>query len=209
MKHVISIVLSVGIALAARGADKQPFKITGLYTETCACSAPCKCELTGDVPSSCQGVGAFKITSGTYGGQDISVVSMAYAGKPGKWIRLYIDAPDKAHRDAAEKFGRAAYARWGVMEAVKDAKVEIAGDYGAYTVTVDGGATMKYVTVPVLGADGKTAVTHGNTFDPLTSAFLQGKSAVQSTYHDETRSMELPQGRNVYFNDKMDTSGQL
>ncbi|HUJ43119.1 MAG TPA: DUF1326 domain-containing protein [Opitutaceae bacterium] len=209
MKHVISSVLLLTLALAARAADKQPFQVSGLYTETCACSAPCKCELTGDVPPTCQGVGALKLTSGMYAGQDLSGVSTAYAGKPGSWIRIYIDAPDAAHREAAEKFMRAAFAEWGTIEAVKDAKIEISGTYGAYTVTVNGGDTMKYSTVPILGSDGKTAVAHTNTFNPVTHTFLQGKSADATSYHDGDRSIMLDQGRNAYFNDKMETSGQL
>jgi len=209
MKSVISLIALSTVALVARAADKQPFKVTGVYTETCACSAPCKCELTGDVPPSCQGVGALRITSGNYGGMDLAGVSIAYAGKPGEWVRIYIDAPDKDHRDAAEKLSRAAFAAWGKVEAVKDAKVEIAGTYGAYTVTVDGGATMKYVTEPLLGGDGKTAVSYSNTYNPLTSTFLQGKSTDALSYRDGDRTMDLTKGRNAYFNDKMDTSGQL
>ena len=209
MKHVIAFVLLSSLVLAARAADKQPFKVSGVYTETCACSVPCKCELTGDVPSSCVGVGAFKITAGNFAGADLAGVSMAFAGKPGEWIRVYIDAPDHMHRAAAEKLARAAFAPWGTMEAIKDAKIDIAGTYGAYTVMVDGGKTMKYSQAPVLGGDGKTALAHTNVFDPLTPVFLQGKSTAATVYHDDTRAIELEAGRNAYFNDKMDTSGQL
>lgn len=209
MKHVISFVLLLSLAVAVRAADKMPFKVAGVYTETCACSVPCKCDLTGEVPSSCVGVGAFKLTTGNYAGADLSGVSIAYAGKPGEWIRIYIDAPDQAHRAAAEKLARAAFAPWGTMEAIKDAKVDIAGLYGAYTVTVDGGKIMQYTTAPVLGGDGKTALSISNVSNPLTSVFLQGKSAEPTVYHDDNRSIELPEGRNAYFNDKMQTSGQL
>jgi hypothetical protein len=209
MKHAIAFVVLMSLALAVRAADKLPFKVAGVYTETCACPAPCKCELTGDVPPSCQGVGAFKLTSGSYGGDDLAGVSVAYAGKPGEWIRVYIDAPDKAHHDAAEKLIRASFAAWGKMEAVKDAKIAIAGTYGAYTITVDGGNIMKYTTAPLMGGDGKTALAHSNTFNPLTHTFLQGKSADALVYHDGDRSIELDKGRNAYFNDMMETSGQL
>ena len=209
MKQVISFVLLVSLALAARAVDKVPYKVAGLYTETCACSVPCKCELTGDVPPSCVGVGAIKITAGSFAGQDLAGVSIAYATKPGEWVRSYIDAPDQAHRMAAEKLARAVFAAWGTMEAVKDAKVAIAGMYGAYTVTVDGGKIMKYVMAPVIGGDGKTALSHGNTHSALTSVFLQGSSTEPLVYHDDNRSIELDKGRNAYFNDMMMTSGQL
>jgi hypothetical protein len=209
MKHVFSFVLLLSLAVVARAADKVPFTVTGLYTETCACSVPCKCDLTGEVPSSCIGVGAFKLTAGNFAGADLSGVSIAYAGKPGEWIRIYIDAPDLTHRAAAEKLARAAFAPWGTMEAIKDAKIDIAGTYGAYTVTVDGGKIMKYTSAPVLGGDGKTALSIGNVLNPLTSVFLQGKSTEPTVYRDDSRSIELSEGRNAFFNDKMMTSGQL
>ena len=209
MKHVISFVLLLSLAVTARAADKVPYQVTGLYTETCACSVPCKCELTGDVPSNCVGVGAFKITAGSFAGQDLSGVSIAYATKPGEWVRTYIDAPDQARRNTAEKLARAVFAAWGTMEAVKDAKVAIAGMYGAYTVTVDGGKIMKYVMEPVIGGDGMTALSHGNTHSALTSVFLQGSSTEPLAYHDDNRSIELEKGRNAYFNDKMQTDGEL
>jgi hypothetical protein len=209
MKHAIAFIGLLSLVVIARAANKQPFKLSGLYTETCACSAPCKCELTGDVPPSCVGVGALKLTAEDFGGQDLSGVGIAYAGKPGEWIRIYIDAPDKAHRETAEKLARLAFANWGKMEAVKDAKVAINGTGGAYTVTVDGGNVMKYYTAPILGGDGKTAVSYSNTFDPWTHLFLQAKSTDAVFYHDDNRSIELDKGRNAYFNDTMRTSGEL
>ena len=209
MKHVVAFILLISLVSAARAADKQPFKVAGLYTETCACSVPCKCALTGEVPATCEGVGAFKITAGDFGGQDLSGVGIAFAGKPGTWVRAYIDAPDQARRAAAEKLARAVLATWGDMEAVKDAKVDITGTYGAYTVTVDGGKIMRYTTAPVMGGDGVTALSHGNTHDPLVSVFLQAKSAEPLAYHDDNRTIALPKGRNAYFNDKFDASGAL
>ncbi|MFA5057913.1 MAG: DUF1326 domain-containing protein [Opitutaceae bacterium] len=209
MKPVVPFIVFFALSLAARAADKVPYTVTGLYTETCACSAPCKCELTGEVPATCEGVGAFKITAGSYAGADLSGVSIAYATKPGAWVRAYIDAPDQTRRATAEKLARAVFAAWGTMESVKDARVDIAGMQGAYTVTVDGGKIMKYVTAPLVGGDGKTALTHGNTHSALTSVFLQGISSAPTVYHDDTRSIELDQGRNAYFNDKMQTSGEL
>ena len=79
------------------------------------------------------------------------------------------------------------------------------GDLGI----LDGGKIMKYTAAPVLGGDGKTALAHNNVFDPLTSVFLQGKSTEPTVYHDDTRSIQLDAGRNAYFKDKMQTSGQL
>jgi hypothetical protein len=80
---------------------------------------------------------------------------------------------------------------------------------GAYTVTVDGGKIMKYTSAPVLGGDGRTALSHSNVFNPLTSVFLQGKSTAPTVYRDDARTIQLDAGRNAYFNDMMQTSGQL
>jgi hypothetical protein len=209
MKRIIAFLLLLSLAAFARAADKLPYQVTGLYTETCACSAPCKCELTGDVPPSCEGFGAFKITAGSYGGADLSGVSIAYATKPGAWVRTYIDAPDKAHRVTAEKLARAIYAGFGPMEAVKDAKVVIVGANGAYTVNVDGGKVMTYITEPLIGGDGKTALTLGNTHNALTPVFFQGLSAAPASYHDGDRSIDLDKGRNAYFNETMQNSGEI
>jgi hypothetical protein len=209
MKRILPLVLALAVPALARAGDKLPFKLHGVYTETCACTAPCKCDLTGDVPPSCQGVGAFTITSGSYGGQDLSGVSLAYAGKPGEWVRLYVDAPDQARRDTAEKLGRALFAGWGRMDAVKNGQIAITGSMGRYTVTVDGGRVMKYTTEPVLGGDGKTAVLYSNTHNPVISSYLQARSGTPLVYHDDGRSIELDAGRNAFFHDAMDSSGQI
>jgi len=194
--------------LAASAADKAPYKVSGVYTETCACSIPCKCELTGDVPSICQGAGAYAFTAGSYAGADVSGVKVAYALKPGEWVRLYIDAPDKAHRDAAEKLARVMFAGFGPVEAVKDGKIAITGSGGNYHVTVDDGKVMTYDIEPVIGGDGKTALTHGNTHNTVTPTFYQAKSK-SLTYHDDNRTIELAAGRNGYFNEHVDSSGSL
>ena len=208
MKRTFSVLGLLSIAVVAHAGDKVLYKLAGVFTETCACGIPCKCELTGEVFSNCQGVGVFKITSGSYAGADLSGVTIAYAVKPGEWVRAYIDAPDKSRRDAAEKFARAVYKDWGTMEAVKDAKIAIQGTNGNYTVSVDGGTIMSYTIEPVLGGDGKTALTHGNTHNALTSTFYQAKSKSMA-YRDDTRTIELASGRNGYFNDRMEKSGQL
>jgi len=209
MRTTRACIASFSLAVAAFAGDKAPYHVAGVYTETCACGVPCKCELTGEIPPTCQGVGAFRFTSGDYAGRDLAGVSLAYAVKPGEWVRVYIDAPDPAHRATAEQFARVAYRDWGKMEAVKDARIEIKGDHGAYTVAVDGGKIMSYVTAPILGGDGKTALTHGNTHSVFTDTFLQAQSAGKTVYHDDQRAFELDPGRNAYFNEKMSGHGSL
>jgi hypothetical protein len=199
------------LALAAPllAAEKQPYHLMGVYTDTCSCRVPCLCDLTGATPDSCQGVGAVAIVSGDFSGSDLSGVRFAYAMLMGDWLRLYIDAPDAARRAAAEKFLRALCADWGKLESVRDAKIEITGKGGGYAVNVDGGKTLAFVIAPVLGGDGKTPLVHTNTHSMITSTFLQGTSAVPTVYHDGARSFDIPAGRNGYFNDKMDGGGSL
>ena len=190
-------------------ADKLPYHLSGIYTDTCTCQIPCTCDLTGDSPGMCKGVGAVAITRGDFSGADLSGVRFAYALVMGDWLRLYVDAPDPAHRATAEKFLRGFCADWGKLESVSDAKIEIVEKDGGYAVQVDGGKVMKFVIAPVIGGDGKTPLAHTNTHGAVTSTFLQGKSAIVTTYRDETHSFDIPAGRNGYFNDKVDSGGSL
>jgi hypothetical protein len=59
---------------------------------------------------------------------------------------------------------------------VHDAKIDINGKDGAYTVKVDGGKIMTCTTEPVLGGDNKTPITHTNTKDALNPTMYQGPS---------------------------------
>jgi hypothetical protein len=197
------------LAAPLLAADKQPYPLSGIYTDACTCPIPCTCDLTGDAPDSCKGVGAISITRGDFSGSDLSGVRFAYATEMGVWVRLYIDAPDSAHRVTAEKFLRALCAEWGKLESISDGKIEIAAKDGGYTVKVDGGSTMNFVIAPVIGGDGKTPITHTNTHSAMTNTFLQGKSAAPSVYNGGTRSFTIAAGRNGYFNDKMDGGGSL
>ncbi len=208
-KSFLSLIVLLTLTTLIRGADKKPFQLTGLYIDSCSCSVPCKCDLTGEMPKGCQGMGAIKITSGSYDGHDLSGVTIAYVGHAGEWSRLYVDAPDEKHRAAAEEFGRAFAVDFAPVEAVKEAKIEITGSSGAYTVTMDGGKIMKLTTEAVMGGDGKTALSHGNSLVPISPTLLQGKAATASMYHDGDRQIDNPAGRNVYFNDKMDSHGEL
>jgi hypothetical protein len=209
MKATSFVILSLALAAPLLAADKQPYHLSGIYTDTCTCSVPCRCDLTGNGPDMCKGVGAVAITKGDYSGADLSGVRFAYALDSGNWLCLYIDAPDAGRRASAEKFLRVLCADWGKLESVSDAKVEIAGKDGGYAVQVDGGKVMTFVIAPILGGDGKTPLAHTNTHGAITSTFLQGKSAVVSSYHDGERSFDIPAGRNGYFNDKVESGGSL
>jgi hypothetical protein len=209
MKGALRLALFVSLAAAAFGADKKSYHIVGVYTDTCTCRIPCTCDLTGDVPDSCLGVGAVSITHGDFSGSDLAGVRFAWAMDMGKWVRIYIDAPDPVHRVAAEKFVRALCADWGKMEALRDAKITISGKNGGFVAKVNGGSTMDFEIAPVIGGDGKTPLVHSNTHSQLTSVFLQGSSAKPSLFRDDLRTFDIAAGRNGYFDPNMDQKGTL
>ncbi len=211
IKAASLLLLSLALTAPLLADGAKPYHVSGIYTDTCTCQIPCTCELTGDAPDSCSGVGAIAITHGDFSGADLSGVRFAYATVMGVWYRLYIDAPDPARRATAEKFLRFVCADWGKLESIRDARIEIAAAGGGYAVKVDDGATMKFTIAPVIGGDGRTPLAHTNTHSAFSSTFLQGKSAEPTSYHDDTRSFAIPAGRNGYFNDRMEggeTAGQ-
>lgn len=186
---------------------KAPYMLTGQYVEGCSCMGVCPCEFTG-LKMGCEGVGAMRVLSGSYNGQDIGGTSIAYATTPGKWVRLYVDASGSpSHRAAAISFARSVYADWGKIESVAPAKVAISGSAGNYIVVVNGGKTMRLKTVPVMGADKTTPLTHANVNDPLNHTLMQGKT-VSCTYRDGRRSMSLS-GTNSFFNSHMNSQGKI
>jgi len=199
--------LFAGLSVSGQAASqKQAFKVTGEYVEGCSCMGVCPCELTG-LNNGCAGVGALKIKSGSYHGADLSGVKLAYATVPGKWVRVYVDAPNPSQRQAAKAFGTAVWSAFGKVEAVKDAKVSFAGSAGKYEVAVDGGKTMRFNTVPVMGGDGHAPIAHSNTHDLLNPTFLQGKT-IAGSYHDGARSITL-KGTNSYFNNHVNRNGMV
>lgn len=191
----------------ARSDEGKPFSVEGNYVEACSCEPPCACEMMR-VDTGCKGVGFASYDKATYGGEDFSGTRFAYALGVGDWVNVYIDQPDARKHAAAEKFARAHYKIFGAIKQVKDAKIEISGKDGAYTATVDGGKVMKCQTEPILGGDGKTAIRHENTKDPVNTTMLQG-SCVSCSYSDGDRKFDLAKGRNAYFNPKVKASGKM
>ncbi len=187
--------------------EPKPFAIDGYYAEACSCGTPCPCELTGPIMS-CKGVGAYVFTQGSYGGEDFSGTRLAYSLYIGQQVRLYIDAPDAAKRAAAERFARVALAAFGPIQSAREAKVELTGKDGAYTIRVDGGKVMQCTTEPMLGGDRKTPIVHSNTFDALNPVMYQAQ-CTGCSYSDGEMKIELEKGRNSYFNAHMHASGKL
>ncbi|MCE9615527.1 MAG: DUF1326 domain-containing protein [Lentisphaerae bacterium] len=211
MREGLCWVIAGGVAwgsvATARADDKTSYQVSGLYTEACSCHAPCGCELI-TLNMSCNGVGAMVLKAGTFGGADLSGAKLAYAGHPGEWVKLYVDAENEETAVAAEKFARALFAPWGTVESVKRAHVDIDGSAGRYMVKVNDGTTMQYESEAVLGADGKNPIEIRNVKNELNKTFKQGLG-VSCSFSDDNRSFTIEKGRNAYFNDAMDASGSI
>ena len=204
---VLAGIVLLAAASSAQAADKHPFNVQGLYSEACSCNAPCPCEMIG-LMKGCEGVGAMQLSSGSYNGQDLSGMKAAYAVAPGNWVIIYVQPANPGQAKAAREFLTAVYSNWGKVEAVKEAKVDISGEGGNYTVSVDDGKIMKYQTKVVLGADKKSPIAHTNIADPLNQTFLQALNE-STTFKDGAHAFTLDKGTNSYFNDKMDSKGEL
>jgi hypothetical protein len=210
-RPVLSLLLLMGMTVvsgspAALAQEKQSYTVSGMYVEGCSCSAPCPCQLTG-VNHGCEGVGALMLNSGSYKGVDLRGTKIAYATSPGDWVRLYVDVPNASQREAAEAFGRAVYTPFGKVKAVKAAKIDLSGDGGKYTLSVDGGNTMQLTTEPVLGGDNRTPLTFSNIHDALHPTVMQAKT-ISGTYHDGDRTFTLKDS-NSYFTSRMRSKGKI
>lgn len=197
----LSAVQGMTFALAV---EKHEFRVAGTFLEGCSCTISCPCAMPGGLKHGCQAVGAVTVTSGAYQGVDLAGAKIVYATSPGSWVRLYIDAPAE---EAATAFARAAFSALGKIEAVKNAKIDLSGRGGTYTLTVDGGKIAQLSTEPVLGADRKTPMTHTNTVIPFSPTVMQGRT-LKGSFHDGERSFTL-EGSNSYFNERVMSSGAI
>lgn len=207
---VASCLVSIAAMLpGVRAADeeKHPFEIEGMYVEGCSCKPPCPCELTG-VEMGCIGVGAFRFTAGKYLDTSLEGCGFAYATEPGSWVRIYVDAKEAKQREAVTALAKAALREFGTCESVKDAKIEIAGADGKYSLNVEEGKVMSLSTEPILGGDGKTPLVYSNIHNPLHPDVMQGKT-VACEYKDDKHSFKLEKGDNAYFHTKLKSAGKL
>ena len=192
--------------LVGKATEKHPFNVTGTYVEACSCHIPCPCAMTGSAEG-CQGLDSMELSGGTYHGVDLKGVKITVAKAQEKWARVYLDAPDPKQRGAAAAFATAWASQMGKVEAVKDARIEISGKDGSYTVKVDDGKIAQLTTQVVLGADGNTPLSHANLKTPLTPTLYQART-LSGSFRDGDRSFELKDS-NAYFNSQMKASGEL
>jgi len=204
---VLTAATLVTVAALALAEGQKPYSLAGTYVEGCSCSLVCSCNLTGKFMGGCQGVGALSLTSGKFNGQDLAGAKIAAAMAPGSWVRLYVDAKNPKQKAAVSELASTAFGAYGKVESVKDAKVDLSGSDGKYTVTVDGGKVMKLSTEPFFGLDKKTPVSHSNVMDPFNPTIYQG-TTVSCSYQDEAHSFTL-EGSNSYFNPNMKSEGKL
>jgi hypothetical protein len=210
MKSTLFVVASIMmlIPLAGKAAEKHPFNVTGTYVEGCSCHIPCPCAMT-DSEKGCQGIDTMGLTGGTYKGVDLKGVKIAVAKEVEKWARVYLDAPDPKQREAAAAFATAWASQMGKVEAVKDARIEISGKDGSYTVKVDDGKIAQLTTKVILGADEKNPLSHANLKTPLNlNPTLYQARTLSGSFRDGDRSFELKDS-NSYFNSQMKARGEL
>jgi hypothetical protein len=194
--------------LVGKADEKHPFKVTGTYVEGCSCDMPCPCAMS-DAVKGCQGIDTMELSGGTYNGVNLRGVKIAVAKTLDNWARVYLDAPNPKLREAAAAFATAWASQMGKVEEVKDARVEISGKDGSYTVKVDDGKIAQLTTKVILGADEKTPFSHANLKTPLNlNSTLYQARTLSGSFRDGDRSFELKDS-NSYFNPQMKASGEL
>lgn len=208
MKSTWFVVASIMMLtpLVGKAAEKHPFNVTGTYVEGCGCAIPCPCAMTDPVEG-CLGIDSMELSGGAYNGVDLKGVKITVVKTLGNWSRVYLDVPDPKQREAAAAFATAWASQMGKVEAVKHTKIEISGEDGSYTVRVDDGKVAKLTTKVVLGADGRTALSHTNLNAPLTPTLYQART-LSGSFQDGDRSFEFKDS-NAYFNPRMEASGEL
>lgn len=192
-------------AYAGARAQQKQFDLHGTYVEGCSCNIVCTCSLRGAMVPGCQVMGAMIISSGKYGDADLSGVKLAFAIGD-KWVRIYVQSDDPARMETADALGRALLSPYGKIESVSKAKIELSGSDGNYTLAVDGGKSILLKTKPVLGADGKTAVTYTNYPDPLLRTIMQGQT-ISGSYQDDVHHFTLKDSNSFFIQD-WNASGQ-
>jgi hypothetical protein len=203
---VLLVAVSLLAVSWAPAAEKHNFNVAGTFVEGCTCQIVCHCNVSG-AAHGCHAIEAIAITSGSYNGANLAGTKIAVAVVAREWAQIYVDAPGPAQREAATGFARALYGGDTKIEAVNNARVELSGRDGRYTLSVDGGKTIELQTEPVLGADARNPVMHSNTRTPLSPIVYQGRT-IKGVFHDGNRSFILEAG-NAFFNPHTHHSGKI
>jgi len=206
IRYFVLIAFLLVLTSALAQAQQNPFDLHGIYVEGCSCNMVCTCALDGEMAPGCRVMGAMIISSGNYGDVDLSGVKLAFV-IGGKWVRIYVQAKDLTRSVAAGELGRALLSSYGKVESVRNAQIDLSGSDGNYKLMVDGGKVVLLQTKPVLGADGKTAVTYTNYPDPLLHTIMQAK-VVSGSFKEDEHGFSL-KGSNSFFNQNWSASGNI
>lgn len=162
-------------ALVVSATAKAPFAFDAAFVEGCSCKEVCVTEITGK-DAGCHGLGGISFKNATYGGRDFSGTRTAFVWDSGKWVRIYIDAPSAAKREAVTAYMKAVLTDWAPEVTIENAKVAVTSSGGQGTVTINGGQVGKITVKPVMGGDGKTPVVHDNLSSPMHTTLFQGQT---------------------------------
>jgi hypothetical protein len=203
---MLRVLFGVAIFLAATQTftqEKIDYRVAGLTMEGCTCKVACNCPWSG-VAHGCQGLSTIIVNGGSYNGVNLAGAKIAQGGVAGNRIYIYVDAKD-AQRDAATAFARAYWKNEGTVLAVRNVKIDLSGQAGRYTLTIDNGKIARLTTEPVLGGDKKNPVAHSNADTPWP---LMQARAVTGFFHDGDISFTL-ENTNSYFNEHIETRSGL
>jgi len=154
----------------------------------------------------CHVMGVMIISSGNYHGKKLSGGKIAFAVAD-KWVRIYLQTSDKDQFEIISTMCREMFAEYGTIESIRNADVKLTGNDGNYTLSVDNGQVILLKTKPILGADGKTAVTYTNYPDPLFHTIMQGR-VESGSYNDGEHHFTL-ENSNSFFNQEWQISGRM
>ncbi len=193
----------LSVLLGGEAADAQ---LSGQYVEGCNCSMPCPCPMLANFKEHCTGAFALVLESALVGSTDFSGVKVAWAGRAGEEIYVYVDAP-RPMAETARAFARDLFSDFGKILTIRDTRIEVAGGKGKYTLAVDGGRILELVTEPVLGADGRTPIRIVNSLTEWLPTIMQGRT-LRGSYRDGTLSFNLSNS-NAFFHDEFRYRGSL
>jgi hypothetical protein len=191
--------------LALITPTKHPYSFNALFLEGCSCKDICVTEITGR-DAGCHGIAAMQFRTGSYAGRDFSGARAAWAWDSGKWVRIYIDAPE-SKRAALSEFLKAMLADWGKLEGINPTTIKIVKQGKGFAATIAGNKEAAIQVSPVFGADGKTAVVHTNLTSPLHSTLMQGETSLAS-YLNAAHPFKL-QKTNAFYHPASHMKGKI
>jgi hypothetical protein len=193
---IVLTMVGTPLIAAAEPAAKS-YQLTGQWIESCTCSVPCGCVMTGNVPKACEGVLVLSVRSGRYGDVNLAGAKVAVPHQPGGWAIVYFDpATTSAQREALTAIMEPQAKAFGLkIEAVKTAPITVSGENGRFTVTIPDILTLQ--TEPVLGLDKARPIEHRNMPDPFIQNCFQARS-VSGSFKDSGHEISL-QGTNAFW----------